>query len=272
MKIGIAQLNSVNSVLKNYQQIESLIHQACSVAVEEKPEIIFFPENALYFRIDENIPIEAPDLDHKCWNDLQALAQKYCVELVLTTAIRCNGQVTNATVLVSAASKNIQILYSKIHLFDIHLSGQKPIRESDVFTEGKRPEIFEFKGIKFGLSICYDIRFSELYHYYAKQEVDAIVIPAAFLVKTGQAHWHILNRARAIESQCYVISPAQAGTHQSVCSEQKRETFGHSLGIDPWGRVVCEIQQGLGIAVMDLDVQQNIQVRQQIPMKNHRRL
>ena len=270
MKIGIAQLNSTNSVEKNYNQIRDLLESLRQS--ENMPELVIFPENSLFFRIDEGEAVQALSLDSELWAGLQKLAADLQIDLMLTTAVNHAGHITNSIVFVSSEQSSPEVLYSKIHLFDIHLQGQKPIKESDVFSFGQSPKVFQYKGIKIGLSICYDIRFSELYKKYGEQEVDLIVIPAAFLVKTGQAHWHILNRARAIENQCFVIAPAQAGIHQSVHSEQKRETYGHSLGIDPWGHVICDLDRGVDLRVIDIDVQQNILVRQQIPMKNHRRL
>ncbi len=165
-----------------------------------------------------------------------------------------------------------RIVYKKIHLFDITLEGQKPIRESDVFTNGEMSTVFEIDGIKFGSSICYDIRFAELYNLYAKQEVDVILIPAAFLVKTGKAHWDVLLRARAIENQSYVLAPAQTGKHQSTSSEQSRETYGHTTAVGPWGDVIECLSDGMDILFVNIDPENCRAVRRQIPMNSHRRL
>ena len=121
-------------------------------------------------------------------------------------------------------------------------------------------------------SICYDIRFAELYSVYAKAEVDIILVPAAFLVKTGQAHWEVLLRARAIESQCYVIASAQAGTHHSQAGILSRETFGHSMIVDPWGDVKAFKTTEVGVVFAELSQDLIRNVRKQIPMKNHRRI
>lgn len=271
MKIAIAQLNSVNHIQKNLTEIENLIVECLHLPLEERPKIIFFPENSLFFRIDENEKIQAIELSDDIFKKLQALSDRTQFHLHLTTAIYHEQKNWNASVLISPNTEP-QIIYKKIHLFDIALIDQKPIRESDVFAEGSAPAIFEIDGIKFGSSICYDLRFSELYSAYAKHEVDAILVPAAFLVKTGAAHWDVLLRARAIESQCYVLAPAQSGLHQSVTSQQSRSTYGHAMAVAPWGDVICQKVSGTGVLFLDISSDQCRQVRSQIPMKNHRRL
>jgi deaminated glutathione amidase len=253
MKLGLAQLRSTNSL-------------------EQKPRALFFPENSLFFRIDQNESVLALSLTDKIFLDFVAWSQRTGIDLFVTTPINTDGDVTNSIVHVSAIESAPRIAYSKIHLFDIALHGQSAIRESDHFVPGNSPGVVQLDGLRIGLSVCYDIRFSELYSYYGRNEVDLILIPAAFLVKTGQAHWHTLLRARAIENQCFVVAPAQAGRHESARSEQFRETFGHSLVIDPWGAIILEKPQGQGVEFFEIDVEQNYRVRTQIPMKSHRRL
>lgn len=140
--------------------------------------------------------------------------------------------------------------YQKIHLFDIKLEGQEAFRESDEFANGTLPAIIDVKGFKIGLSICDDVRFSELYHQYHRHQVDVITVPSAFLVTTGLAHWHTLLRGRAIEGQCYVVAPAQTGVHTSAHGKAgQRETFGHSLAVNPWGEILVEVNGAAGGAV-----------------------
>lgn len=267
MKIGIAQLNSTDNIRENFNQIKEII----LAAQPEKPEVIFFPENSLYFRIDPNSGIEAISLNDKIISDLKDLCAQVQIAIHLTTAIDESGKIYNASIWIDT-KRNVRILYKKIHLFDVELSGQKPLRESDVFASGNDPIVFNIKEFKVGSSICYDIRFAELYSIYARAEVDILLVPAAFLVKTGLVHWEVLLRARAIESQCYVIASAQAGVHRSTLNELSRETFGHSMIVDPWGEIKAMRATGAGIiyAELDRDLIQN--VRKQIPMRNHRRI
>src|SRR6185312_9241342 len=204
-------MTSVDDVEKNFLQCEKAIIEAAA----QSAKIIFFPENCLFMRIKEGEKILGLSVADPVFQKLSDLSKKHKIALHLgSVPLREDGK--------------LKLTYRKIHLFDIELEGQKPIRESDVFHQGARPEILEFEGWKLGQSICYDLRFSELYQAYAKAQVDAILVPTAFLVPTGQAHWEILLRARAIESQAFVIAAAQAGNHVGVRGGQ-RSTYGHSL-------------------------------------------
>lgn len=317
MKIALAQLNSSDDVSHNVDVITGLVESAAAV---EKPEIIFFPENSLFFRFNLNAEVKALTLRSEEILSLCKLSSKTNTALHLTTALKVEStkeelvknelskkesnststqspipmptsEPTSAQKLTLTPTKpqslrpNIfnasfliqpnqapQILYRKIHLFDIALKDQKPIKESDFFAYGAQENIFEYKGFKFGSSICYDVRFSELYLKYARQAVDVILVPAAFLVKTGQAHWDILLRARAIESQCYVLAAAQAGKHVRSDATVFRETYGNSLIVDPWGQIVARKEEGVGLIYAKLDKKQIESVRTQIPMAQHRRL
>lgn len=267
MKIGIAQLSSNDDIQQNYEQIKKILLNAKS----EKPEVIFFPENSLFFRISPSAAIQPVSLNDKVIFDLKEICAEVKIAIHLTTAVTENDQVFNASIWIDT-NLNAKIIYKKIHLFDIALDGQLPMRESDVFVHGNDPVIFNINDFKVGSSICYDVRFAELYSVYAKAEVDVILVPAAFLVKTGLAHWEVILRARAIESQCYVIAPAQSGGHRSALGEFKRETFGHSLLIDPWGQIIQTKTEGIGCFFAELDRNHIQNVRKQIPMKTHRRI
>lgn len=271
MIIAAAQLNSVDSFEKNLQSVSDLVQEAASQPAAQKPFIIFFPENSLYFRMDQSRSIPEMSLQHPVFKELVKISQQSQISLHLTTAIFHEGKTWNASVLIKTDG-TLNLVYKKIHLFDIQLKDQKPIRESDVFANGPSPFVMDIDGVKFGSSICYDVRFSELYSYYAKNEVDAILIPAAFLKKTGEAHWEILLRARAIESQAYVIAPAQAGTHTSADGNFSRETYGHTMIVDPWGQIITSKADGIGLIYTEINSERTQLVRSQIPMKNHRRL
>lgn len=268
MKVGIAQLNSVDDIATNLSSVKRLMSEAAS----ERPDIIFFPENSLYFRIDTASPVQALRLDDLSFEKIQDKCIQLDMAVHLTTAIEDRGQVYNASVLIDRLG-HLQLVYRKIHLFDIALMGQKPIRESDVFSSGTLHGVSELDDFKIGHSICYDIRFSELFLRYAKAEVDIIAVPAAFLVKTGQAHWEVLLRARAIESQCYVVAAAQVGLHQSVHNPTlQRETYGHSMLVSPWGEILAVKAKSVGVFFYEISKDEISRVRQQIPMKYHRKI
>jgi predicted amidohydrolase len=267
--VAVAQMTSIDDVDSNLMQIEALIEQAFAQA---KPRLVCFPENCLYMRIVEGEKIEGFALDHPVFKRLSELAKNHDTHLHLgSIPLFLEGHLYNSSVLILPTGE-IRPTYQKMHLFDIQLEGQKPIRESDVFRHGQRPNIIDVDGWKIGETICYDIRFAELFSNYARKEVDVILVPSAFLVKTGEAHWEILLRARAIESQSYLLASAQGGTHSSVRSGA-RETYGHSLIIDPWGEVQGQVQKrSPGVAITKLSKERLENVRRQIPMKFHRRI
>lgn len=267
MKIGVAQLNCNDDVTNNLVQIKKIIEDSKI----EKPSVIFFPENSLFMRINPEDKVEALSLDDSIFKKLKDICFQSQIAIHLTTPIKENGKVFNASIFIDTQN-NAKILYRKIHLFDIELLGQSPMKESDAFEHGDDPVIFNIQDYKIGSSICYDIRFAELYSFYAQQEVDIILVPAAFLVKTGKAHWEALLRARAIESQCFVIASAQSGVHKSCRSELTRETYGHSMVINPWGEIMEFKQEGVGIFYAEISHELISSVRKQIPMRNHRRL
>jgi len=267
--VAVAQMTSIDDVDTNLMQIEALVEQAFAQA---KPRLVCFPENCLYMRIIEGEKIEGFTLDHVVFKRLSELAKTHDAYLHLgSVPLYIEGHLYNSSVLVTHAGE-IRPTYQKMHLFDIQLEGQKAIRESDVFRHGQRPSIIEVDGWRIGETICYDVRFAELFSNYARKEVDAILVPAAFLVKTGEAHWEILLRARAIESQSYLLASAQGGTHIGI-KNGSRETYGHSLIIDPWGEVAGQVQKRTpGVAIMKLSKERLENVRRQIPMKFHRRI
>jgi len=159
--------------------------------------------------------------------------------------------------------------YRKIHLFDVDIPGGATLRESDSTFGGDpgSPKIVDAELAKIGLSICYDLRFPELYRELVDRGAEIVVVPSAFTAHTGAAHWHILLRARAIENQVFVIAPGQVGRHND-----KRESYGHSLVIDPWGRILAERAEGTGLALAEIDLAELEKTRREMPCLQHRRL
>ncbi len=263
-------MNSVDDVDTNFRQIVNLLSE---IKKNDEIDLACFPENSLYMRIKEGEVIEGLTLDHKVFSLLKNEANKRGIFLHLgSVAMRVGGQLRNASVTVTPLGE-VSITYEKIHLFDIDIENHAPVRESDVYLHGEEPKILELHGWHFGQTICYDLRFSELFNWYAQHAVEAMLVPASFLVPTGKAHWHVLLRARAIESQAYVIAAAQAGQHHSLKKSGLRETFGHSLVIDPWGQILAEGNpEGPQLLKVKLDLEKIKAVRKQIPMANHRRL
>lgn len=266
LRVGVGQLTSTEDITKNSEQIVNLVEQTLS---KGPVDFFCFPENSLFFRVRKSSITQYLSLDELSDGPLQKAVALHKVPLMLTTPLMVAGQRANATLLFEN-QKRPQVLYQKIHLFDVDVPGAPPVKESDHFQHGEKPFVWQFKDWKIGLTICYDLRFSELFLHYAKASVDGILVPSAFLVPTGQAHWHTLLRARAIESQCYVVAPAQMGEH--VVQGESRQTYGHSLAVDPWGRVLVDLEQSPSMAVVQWNKEEIQKVRRQIPMQNHRRL
>jgi predicted amidohydrolase len=156
--------------------------------------------------------------------------------------------------------------YRKIHLFDVDLHDGADYRESTVCTPGTEAVVLELAGLRVGLSVCYDLRFPELYRRLAALGAEVLVVPAAFTLATGKDHWHVLLRARAIENQAYVLAAGQWGQHGN------RLTYGKSCIIDPWGEVIAQASEGPGVAVADIDLGVLASVRARLPALRHRRL
>jgi len=160
----------------------------------------------------------------------------------------------------------IRARYDKMHLFDVDLPTGESWRESAAYVAGSRPVVVETPVGRLGLSICYDIRFPDLYRTLTNAGATVLAIPAAFTVPTGKAHWHVLLRARAIEAGAFVVAAAQAGRH-----EDGRETYGHSLVVDPWGHILLDMETEPGVGFAELDLDRVRDVRARVPAIDHRR-
>ena len=178
---------------------------------------------------------------------------------------RSDGRLVNRGFLIDAAGE-VRARYDKIHLFDVDLPTGESWRESAAYAPGEQPVVAQTPAGILGLSICYDLRFPDLYEALTGAGATILAIPAAFTVPTGEAHWHVLLRARAVEAGVFVVAAAQTGLH-----EDGRRTYGHSLVVDPWGKVLLDMETEPGIGFGDLDLAQVEEVRRRIPAIRHRR-
>ncbi|CAN5340139.1 carbon-nitrogen hydrolase family protein [soil metagenome] len=178
---------------------------------------------------------------------------------------RADGRWANRCFVIDDSGA-IRARYDKIHLFDVDLATGESWRESSVYGPGEQVVAVDTPWARIGLTICYDLRFPDLYRALSNAGVTLLAIPAAFTVPTGAAHWHVMQRARAIEAAAFVIAPAQTGDHADG-----RTTYGHSLAIDPWGNVLLDMGQAAGLAVVDLDMGQVDAVRARVPAIANRR-
>lgn len=179
---------------------------------------------------------------------------------------REDARLSNRSLLI-APDGRVQARYDKIHLFDVDLATGESWRESAAYAPGEQAVVADAEGVRLGLSVCYDLRFPALYQRLSEAGATLLAIPAAFTVPTGQAHWHVLMRARAIENAAYVVAAAQTGLH-----EDGRETYGHSLVIDPWGEVLLDMGSAPGLGFAEVELAKVADARSRVPVLDHRRV
>jgi len=235
-------------------------------------EIACLPENFSFIGLHDADKCQVAEADGE--GPVQSFLSETARELKMwilggTIVIRGDGavRVANSSLLIDAAGKRVA-RYDKIHLFDVTIPGRdEQYRESTHVTPGRELVIADTPVGKLGLSVCYDMRFPELYRELVSQGAEWLAMPAAFTVPTGRAHWETLLRARAIENLCYVVAPAQSGTHSSG-----RETYGDSLIVDYWGQVLSRLAKGTGVITADIDLAKEAETRARFPALDNRQL
>jgi predicted amidohydrolase len=265
VRVACVQTNSAREIAANIPVVGDLIRRAR----DRGAELIALPENVSLLEpvgrlMREKAPAEA---DHPALEAFRAQAQMLGVWLLIgSLTVKANGgKLANRSLLIDAGGA-IVARYDKIHLFDVDLGAAECYRESATIAPGSAAVVAETPWGRLGLSVCYDLRFPHLYRQLAQAGADFLAIPAAFTRTTGRAHWHVLQRARAIENGCFVLAPAQCGVHA-----EGRETYGHSLIVGPWGEVLADGGEDVGIIVADIDRAQVDQARRRIPSLSHDR-
>ncbi len=259
------QTCSSADVQKNLQAASALVREAKAKGAE----LVALPENVCSIAPDREMRFKNafPENEHPALPVFSELAREMGIWLVAgSLSIRMAADKMANRTLVFGPEGKIAARYDKIHLFDADPKPGESYRESDYVTPGERMVLAETPWGKLGLSICYDVRFATLYRQLAKAGASIITVPAAFTVPTGQAHWHILLRARAIETGCFVLAPAQCGTH-----EGGRKTYGHSLIIAPWGDVLAEAGDEPGVILAQLDLDKVTAARKAVASLQHDR-
>ena len=180
-----------------------------------------------------------------------------------------DGRFVNRSFLI-APSGEIAARYDKIHMFDVQVSATETYRESDGYRSGSKAVVADAGDATIGLTVCYDLRFPQLYQTLARTGANVLTVPSAFSTVTGAAHWHTLLRARAIECGAFVLAPAQTGVHQAA-QGKRRQTYGHSLAVDPWGKVLADGGELPGVTLVDIDPARAKVVRAKIPSLEHHR-
>jgi len=239
------------------------------LAARRGAELVGLPENFAFMGDDQQRLERAAELAERCSRFLVTMARRYQVTLLGGgfPVPAGAGATYNRAELVSHEGQ-VLAQYDKIHLFDVDLPDGNTYRESATVKPGDSlPPVVDVPGLgRIGLSICYDVRFPELYRHLAAAGADVLMVPAAFTAFTGKDHWQVLLQARAIENTAYVVAPAQTGINHD-----RRQTHGHALVIDPWGTVLADAGTTAGLAVAPIDPDHGSRVRAQMPSLRHRR-
>lgn len=264
MKVAAIQLNSKSDKQENLGKVEKLVEKAA----KNDARFISLPEYFNFLGEDSKKIEHAEDIPGgETTKLLSDLARKYNVYIHAGSIVETytDEKSYNTSFIINPNGEVID-KYRKLHLFDVDVKGIPTYRESNTIQAGNKPVIIDMEFGRLGLSICYDLRFPELFRYYALKGCNILLIPAAFTQYTGMLHWEALLRARAIENQCFVIAAAQFGSHApgKVC-------YGNSMIIDPWGTVIARASEGEGVIIADLDLNLVQQARSSIPNLKHRR-
>jgi predicted amidohydrolase len=268
MRVAVCQLNAGEDVERNLADAERLLHEAADGGAD----LAALPEVFGYLGSPRRVAeLAAPLDDHPVCARLAAVARERSIWVVGGSVFEREGDKVFNTSPLFDRHGELVARYRKIHLFDVDLPGQPPFRESATYAAGHELVTHETEFGRIGLSICYDLRFPELYRGLMALGAEVVLVPAQFQWATGKDHWHVLLRARAIENQCFVVAPGQWGAYGA--REQHRRSFGHSLVLDPWGRVLAEApEEGSGVTFADLDFTELRVVRDRLPSLRHRRL
>ena len=267
-KVAAIQINSRDDVDANLTQVEALLADAQQQGVQLAliPEMLATLDGKQYRTIAD---------DEALYQRIASWGKTYNLWLIAGAYPQSspNGDPrVSSACLVFDNQGELQARYNKIHLFDVDVAdAQGSYRESDHFAPGDQVVVVDTPVGKVGLAICYDLRFPQLFMQMRAQGAEIFTLPAAFTHKTGEAHWQSLLRARAIEQQCYVIAANQCGWHDAPDQPQRRQTWGHSQIIDPWGSVLTELEEQPGLAIAAIDKQQTQRLRQDMPVFEHRK-
>jgi predicted amidohydrolase len=264
-RAACVQLRSSDDPAENVRAASQLIREAR----EAGADFIATPENTNLMAPDGGAKLERswPEDKGPALPAFRRLAEELGVWLLVgSLAIKVSdGQTANRSFLVSPRG-TIAARYDKIHLFDVDLPSGEQYRESRTVAGGMQAVTADVPWGRIGLSVCYDLRFPQLYRALAQQGAFALTVPSAFTETTGKAHWHVLLRARAIENGAFVIAPAQGGIHANG-----RRTYGHSLIVSPWGEILAEASTEPGVILADIDPEESATARARIPSLAHDR-
>jgi deaminated glutathione amidase len=265
MRVAVCQLNARDDRAANLRMARELLDRAAAAGAD----LAILPEYVDYLGPAPGEPKPEPvDGEVAAFFAAAARELRMWVHAGSFHESGPDGERTHNTSLVFDRAGQLSAVYRKIHLYDVEIPGRVSYRESRTVAPGAEPVVVDVEGVRVGLSICYDLRFPELYRRLAVAGgAQVLVVPAAFMLHTGRDHWEVLLRARAIENQCYVLAAAQIGDH-----EPGRTCFGRSMVVDPWGTVLGQAPDTTGIVTADLDRDRLARIRQELPSLANRRL
>lgn len=260
--IGLVQMRSSASIEDNLNFVKQMAEQAYEASVS----VLVLPENFAFMGSTERLlEIAEPYKEGAIQEKIAALARAYNLWIIAgTIPIKTAGSRVRARNMVIDNRGQHVAFYDKIHLFDVHVSDSQPYQESKTTEPGDKPVVVATPIGKVGLTVCYDLRFPELYQKLLFEGAELFTVPSAFTAVTGQAHWSTLLKARAIENLSYVVASAQYGQH-----ENGRHTYGHSMVIEPWGSIIAHKEEGLGLVTASIDLHRLHQLRKQFPCTEH---
>ena len=267
-KVAAIQMTSSHVVTDNLAAAGELLREAKDLGCD----IACLPENFSFIGLHDADKLQVAEADgvgavQSFLSDTARRLRMWILGGTIVIRGDSDRRVANASLLIDDHGKRVA-RYDKIHLFDVTIPGRdEQYRESTHVTPGRETVIADTPVGKLGLSVCYDMRFPELYRELVSRGAEWLAMPAAFTVPTGRAHWETLLRARAIENLCYVVAPAQAGTHTSG-----RETYGDSLIVDYWGQVLARLPTGNGVIAAEIDVAKEAETRARFPALDNRQL
>jgi predicted amidohydrolase len=258
------QMTSTADLEKNLVQAEELI----DLAVRRGAELVCLPENFSFMGEEKEKIAQAEAIATQSEKFLKTVAQRFQITILgggFPVPVD-TGKVYNTALLIDSTGTELA-RYQKVHLFDVNLPDGNTYQESSTVKAGSQlPQVYPSEHLgNIGLSVCYDVRFPELYRHLSHVGAQILFVPAAFTAYTGKDHWQILLQARAIENTCYVIAPAQTGRHYAM-----RHTHGHAMIIDPWGVILADAGDTPGVAIAEIQPARLEQVRRQMPSLQHR--
>jgi predicted amidohydrolase len=269
MKASLIQMNVQHDKAANIRLAAELIERACEL---EHPDLVMLPECFVFYGGTVDLHKQAAEQcpGGEAYTMMREMAKRHRVAIHGGSLNERDGKdVYNTTVVFDRTGKEIA-RYRKIHMFAITTPDGVAYDEGQIYTAGTEIVTYDFEGVRVGCTICYDLRFPEIFRRLVDAGAQVIAVPSAFTLQTGKEHWEVLLRARAIENQCYILAPGQEGVYYEA--DEPLFNYGHSMIVEPWGTVVARRGLGNGIVTSRLDMEEVARARRRIPLAQHRRV